>query len=641
MDYGLGGYKTIDAFVEAKLVRFEKSPHDFETMFGLMFAEAGNVMYEKSEGYRIKKTTYGEAKAAALSMAADLSGALPDLPHDSVVGLYLENSLEWIECFWAIIAAGFRPLLFNMRLSDSSLADAAKTVGCAAVISESRDLGLLRIDPASLRKDGDPESGRPFGTEIFVMSSGTTEHVKICAYSAEEFYCQIVDTFNIIKKCRMVKKHCEGSLKLLTFLPFYHVFGLIAVYIWFSFFSRTFVHLADLSPETIVNTIRRHKVTHIFAVPLFWEKVYGQAMKTIRSHGDKTLGKFERGMRIYDKLPDAAARLFSKIAFREVRDNLFGDSIRFLITGGSPVSAEVLRFFNGIGYRLANGYGMTEIGITSFETSGKKKYLLGAFVGGPMKYAKYRINEDGELLVSGRVIAKYVIEDGVKKERDGWFATRDLALCEDGHYKILGRRDDVIIARGGENLNPNLIEPLVTPPGARGVCLVGCDTPEGRTSVLLVSVGKYISKEKFSKIDEETRALIDAAGLSGQIGKIAYIAEPLLSGDEFKLNRRRLTDEYARGVFTEKRLSDTDAGGETDALTARIVSYFAAALDAEEGSVGPDSDFFLDCGGGSIDYFAMISKLREEFDVPFPTEGGKGLNTPRGIADFISRSGGA
>ena len=155
-----------------------------------------------------------------------------------------------------------------------------------------------------------------------------------------------------------------------------------------------------------------------------------------------------------------------------------------------------------------------------------------------------------------------------------------------------------------------------------------------------MSVGKYISKEKLAAIDEQTRSLIESSGLSGQIGKIAYIAEPLLEGDEFKLNRRRLTDEYSRGALTEKSLSDPDGADEADALTARIVSYFAVALDADGDTVGPDSDFFLDCGGGSIDYFAMISKLREEFDVPFPTEGGHGLNTPRGIADFIKRSGG-
>ena len=145
-------------------------------------------------------------------------------------------------------------------------------------------------------------------------------------------------------------------------MPFYHVFGLIAVYIWFAFFSRAFVQLNDLSPQTIVNTIKRHKVTHIFAVPLFWETVYDQAIKTIKSRGDKTYQKFLKGMQLSRKLGSAPllGNAFTKAAFREVRENLFGESICFLITGGSAIRPEVIEFFNAIGYRLADGYGMTE-----------------------------------------------------------------------------------------------------------------------------------------------------------------------------------------------------------------------------------------------------------------------------------------
>ena len=64
MDYGLGGYGSINAFVESKLRRFSQRERSFRTMFDLMFSESENVMYERSEGYRIKKTTYGEAHGA-------------------------------------------------------------------------------------------------------------------------------------------------------------------------------------------------------------------------------------------------------------------------------------------------------------------------------------------------------------------------------------------------------------------------------------------------------------------------------------------------------------------------------------------------------------------------------------------------
>ena len=651
-DLGLGGYKSIDSFVEAKLGAFGRMEKTFSTFFELMFREAENVMYERSMGYRVKKTTYGEAKAHIAARTAALRrrlGGIGNVGADSVVGLYMDNSLEWIECFWAILCAGCRPLLMNMRLPLPALEDALGTLGALAVVGTGAEFSVPVISPDELltesgsdgesamngesTSDGDPATGG-FGTEVLVMSSGTSEHVKLCAYGAEEFYYQIMGSFYILKECPVIKTHYDGSLKLLAFLPFYHVFGLIAMYVWFAFFSRTFVHLENMAPQTIVNTIKRHKVTHIFAVPLFWEKTYEQAMKTIRSRGEKTVEKFERGLRIWRKLPDGAARLFSRLAFREVRENMFGDSIVFLITGGSAIRAEVLEFFNAIGYRLANGYGMTEIGITSVELSPKRKYLCGGFVGKALTNAEYSLNEDGELIVGGRVIAKYVIEDGVRRDRPERFNTRDLAEEVDGHWRILGRRDELIVGPSGENVNPNLVEPLLLAKGARGVCLTADGA--GKT-VLLVSVDRFTSEEKYKEIDGETKALIADASLSAEIGGIVYISEPLMREDEFKLNRLRLARELASGALARFDTSFSDEG-ELDALESEVRRYFAVTLDREDDRIAADADFFVDLGGTSLDYLAMIARLGEEFGVSFPEEAGKGLNTVREIASFIRRS---
>ena len=633
-DLGLGGYKSINAFVEAKLDSFDRMGKSFEALFELMFRESENVMYERSEGYRIKKTTYGEAKAHIISRASALRERLGDVDEDSVVGLYMNNSLEWIECFWAIICAGCRPLLMNLRLPQSALDEALATLGAVAVIGSGAEFAVPLIAPDELPADGEVTKPERFGSEVIVMSSGTTEHVKLCAYGAQEFYYQIVDSCAIIKECPIAKRHYDGSLKLLAFLPFYHVFGLIAMYIWFAFFSRTFVHLETMAPQTIVNTVKRHKVTHIFAVPLFWEKTYEQAMKTIRSRGEDVEAKFERGMRIWRKLPDGAARLFSRLAFREVREVMFGESISFMITGGSAIGENVIEFFNAIGYRLANGYGMTEVGITSVERSPKRKYLCKAFVGKPMTNVEYDLNEDGELLVSGRVIARYIIEDGVRRERAERFNTRDLAERVDGHYRILGRRDDLLVGASGENVNPNLVEPLLCPKGARGVCL----TSDGAgKAVLLVSIDRFTSAERFAGIDAEAKALIADAELSGEIGEIKYVSEPLMRDDEFKLNRRRLARELADGtlaLYDAARVGD----GELDALEGEVRRFFAVALERDEEQIAADADFFVDLGGTSLDYLAMISRLGEEFGVAFPEEAGKGLNTVRGIAEFIRRS---
>jgi long-chain acyl-CoA synthetase len=158
-------------------------------------------------------------------------------------------------------------------------------------------------------------------------------------------------------------------------------------------------------PDTITGTVRRHHVTHIFAVPLFWETVYEQAMKTIRLRGEDTERKFHKAMALRDKLGDSAlGTLFSKLAFKEVRDNLFGDSICFMITGGSSISKDAMCFFNYIGYHLADGYGMSEIGITSVELSKKKRILNDCYIGKPMDGMEYRRERDRNILTITKFI---------------------------------------------------------------------------------------------------------------------------------------------------------------------------------------------------------------------------------------------
>ena len=118
--------------------------------------------------------------------------------------------------------------------------------------------------------------------------------------------------------------------------------------------------------------------------------------------GEKTFEKFEKGMRVsraIGNLP-VIGKLFSKTAFKELRENIFGESVQFMISGGSAISENVLEFFNAIGYHLANGYGMTEIGITSVELSKNKKLLNSGWVGRPFSGVEYKI-EDGQLFVRG------------------------------------------------------------------------------------------------------------------------------------------------------------------------------------------------------------------------------------------------
>jgi long-subunit acyl-CoA synthetase (AMP-forming) len=241
-----------------------------------MFSEKEAVLAETPCGYKINNTTYRQAYGKIKTLGQAMSDALSDIPKGSIVGLYMNNSLEWIESFWALLMCGYSPLLMNARMTDELLCKVLTDNNVSAVVSEGKSFSVKTLH---IKDIFDADNGREYtsdywGKEVVFMSSGTSENVKLCAYTAENFYYQLCISIEIVKEGPAIAEFYEGKMKLLALLPFYHVFGFIANYMWFGFFSSTFVFLPDLKPQSLLMTIQKDKVTHIFAVPLVWETIY-------------------------------------------------------------------------------------------------------------------------------------------------------------------------------------------------------------------------------------------------------------------------------------------------------------------------------------------------------------------------------
>ncbi len=618
----IGNAPNIPAFVRRKLEAFTASAQDFRALYGFMFSEADNVLFERSVGYRIEQITYGACKARLEKRAAALKGLLGDLPADSPVGLYMENGPDWIELFWAILLCGYRPLLMNLRLGRETLEDVLRSAEVKAVVSDGMTFRAARTLAASDIPEAEaPIAEGPTGTELLVMSSGTSAHVKLCAYSAREVASQIRDSCGIVRRCKAIQRHWQGELKLLTFLPFYHIFGLIAVYMWFGFFSRTFVLLNDYAPQTILDTIRRHRVTHIFAVPLLWEKTYDEAMRAIRERGGDTLRRFEKGLKLAPKLPAWARRRL----FREVRENLYGESVQFCITGGGLIRPETLRFFNGIGYWLSNGYGMTETGVTSVELSRSAATRASGSVGQPLSAVRYRIR-DGILEVKGESTARRILTDGAWRERgDDWFSTGDLAEERDGRFWLLGRSDDLVIGADGENLNPEQIEPRLCVPGCREVALIGGGDLQ---PTLLACVPGWLSR---AQADAVRNQIAEAA--APVLLRVVLTADPLTEPGDFKLSRAKIRERFRRGEIRPLAPRD-DSGDADDPVLERVRALMAVSLGRDEADVPAAADYFSDLGGSSLDYYAFAAALEEELGAALPRESGL-LRTAEAVAQYV------
>lgn len=635
-DFGLDGCANIPEFVGRQIKRLKECKQNMQSVFSFAFSIEGNVMAEYSDGNKIYEITYGRCKKNIVELSLRMKSILTEYPKGGIIGLNMDNRLEWIEIFWALLRIGYVPLLMNKRLPFSSLEDVLREHGVCAVITD--DVSFC-VPTYSYEKFYEDTPKAPdcedWADEIIFMSSGTSEAIKLCRYNGEKICRQIYNSKQIVETSKAIQAHVDGKLKQLTFLPFYHVFGFLACYMWFAFFARSFVFLKSLHPDTLLKTVKRHKVTHIFAVPMLWTKIEAAALKTISERGEATKKKFEKGLKIANKLSGTPlGKTFSKIAFKEVRENIFGESIRFMISGGGSIPAHTIEFFNAIGYPLANGYGMTEIGITSVELSAKKKIVNTGSVGVPFISAEYKLDENGVLLVKGSSTA-YSVTCGDKTEHideNQWFVTRDLAVKRNGRWYIEGRQDDMIVNSSGENIYPEALEKKLSPNGCE-LAVVGVKSGDGSVRCTLIIHPERISDAQ--KIRDDITEQLKQNDLYRRIDDIRLTSTPLMLPNEFKLNRKRLSRDASNGRLTfieNSDNADSSPAGETE---ERIGEIFSKVLSCEITPKEYNSNFFYDLNGSSLAYFELVEELKREYGIDLLAGKDRVLYTVNEISAYL------
>jgi len=150
-------------------------------------------------------------------------------------------------------------------------------------------------------------------------------------------------------------------------------------------------------------------------------------------------------------------------------------SLQVCISGAAPLPPEVQRKFQGVSrVRLVEGYGLTEaspvthcnpiLGEPRPGTIGVPFPDTDAIITDPMGWEPLPPGTIGELTVSGPQVMKGYWnrpEETAEVLRDGWLRTGDLAtMDEDGYFRIVERKKDLIIA-GGFNVYPREIEDVL------------------------------------------------------------------------------------------------------------------------------------------------------------------------------------
>ena len=136
--------------------------------------------------------------------------------------------------------------------------------------------------------------------------------------------------------------------------------------------------------------------------------------------------------------------------------------VRLMMSGSAALPVRTLERWREItGHTLLERYGMTELGmVLSNPLHGERRP---GSVGTPLPGVDVRL-VDGELEVRGPgVFLEYWRRPQETRDafHDGWFRTGDVAVLEDGSYRLLGRSNVDIIKTGGYKVSALEIEEAI------------------------------------------------------------------------------------------------------------------------------------------------------------------------------------
>lgn len=305
---------------------------------------------------------------------------------------------------------------------------------------------------------------KPNDVASIVYTSGTTGNPKGVVLTHRNFLSEIF----ALGKALEIKR---GSVSLI-FLPLAHILARVIQYAQFFF---GFAHAYAESFEQLAQNIEEVHPHFLVSVPRFFEKIHKKILEGAQQNFLKRkifflafkIGEKRSGLLLQKKKIPCFLKwgyfLSHALVFSKLHRKL-GGRLEFFISGGAPLSEELLKFFHVFGFTILEGYGLTEttaaVSVNTFHD-----HRFGT-VGKPLPGVRIRIASDGEILVKGDVVFesyfKNIFETKECFEERGWFLTGDIgAFDSDGFLKITDRKKDLIVTSGGKNIAPQMIENLL------------------------------------------------------------------------------------------------------------------------------------------------------------------------------------
>src|SRR5207247_4010921 len=232
-------------------------------------------------------------------------------------------------------------------------------------------------------------------TAIIVYTSGSTGNPKGVELTFDNLNHEIRGAIELLE---ITPNH-----RILSVLPFSHVLPLIANALGPLCAGAAVVFLDSISPQRIIDTFHRHRITLFVCVPQFFYLLHKRIFSQVESRPFPMRILFRSMKAIATRInrPAVRRKLFSKI------HDALGPDLWLLASGGSQFDIRVAQDLHDLGYTMLQAYGLTETSAAASITPIGDNHI--GTVGIPLRGVTVRIDSPnhegiGEVWVRGPVL---------------------------------------------------------------------------------------------------------------------------------------------------------------------------------------------------------------------------------------------
>lgn len=438
--------------------------------------------------------SYGELGDASRRIATYLR--VREVERGDRVILWAVNGPEWVVAFFGIQLLGAIAVPLDVRCREDLLCRIEEQTEPKQLIlgrEQAEQLTQPHVEQVIIEELPDVLSTTeplvidsalidPSDIAEVMFTSGTTGHPKGV----------MLTHHNIVTNVEMARTAVMPAPKyrVLSILPLSHMYEQVGGLLTPISGGASITYPSSLRPDSIFAAMVAARATNMCCVPQVLQLFRQGIERELRRQGREQ--QFARLHALARRLPFGSRRL----VFRAVHARM-GGAFDFFLSGGAYLDPDLGRWWEGLGIKVLQGYGMTEAApIVTTSTLDDRDV---ASVGRPLPGISIRFTDEQEILLRGDNITPGYWRDTEATAaafEDGWYRSGDLGyLDRAGRLHLQGRKKDLIVLGNGMNVYPEDVERvLAAESGVRGAVVLG------------TSRGQDIEVHSVLLLDEATEA---------------------------------------------------------------------------------------------------------------------------------------